>query len=148
MQPGQEEGSDLANTVWLYLQPVPAQRHESAGGASLGSLDSTAGLQDRASEQEFMLGERVYHADDHVVGQYYIALADKFSLPEALKPVQETFDFIIENASNVSLNHSVEGAALLRCLARPCSCHSSSCSPPLLHACPACTARACPVHYA
>jgi hypothetical protein len=66
-------------------------------------------MQTRAEAQSFQLGERVYHADDHVVGQYYIALAEHFNITEATGPMTTTFDEIIANPSNVDLNHSIPG---------------------------------------
>jgi hypothetical protein len=72
--------------------------------------DHSVLLQAYAKEQMFMLGEREYHADDHVVGQYYIALAEEYNLPEALVPVTQTFDKIIMSPSSVSLNFSIDGA--------------------------------------
>jgi hypothetical protein len=62
-----------------------------------------------AEAQSFQLGDRIYHADDHVVGQYYIALAEHFNLSEAVVPVTTTFEEILSNPSSVDLNHSVPG---------------------------------------
>lgn len=59
-----------------------------------------------------MLGERLYHADDHAVGQLYSALHFQQSVPfaTALGPTQTSFDAILAApASDVTLDFSVEG---------------------------------------
>jgi unsaturated rhamnogalacturonyl hydrolase len=44
-----------------------------------------------------------YHADDYCVGQMYIELYRKYKDPVMIKPMQEYFDQILKNPSNISL---------------------------------------------
>lgn len=84
---------------------------EGVSSARMGSGGATAApVQDFAEAQDFELGERVYHADDQAVAQYYLALSTKFNLPAARKPTMERFDTVIANPSDVDLDHSVKGA--------------------------------------
>jgi rhamnogalacturonyl hydrolase YesR len=47
----------------------------------------------------WQLGVRTYHADDHAVGQMYLALALKEGRPEWAAPALERLDFILANPS-------------------------------------------------
>ena len=51
-----------------------------------------------------------YSADDQAVGQYYIALAAQYpdDADVALEPVKARLDHIIENPSDVDLDHSID----------------------------------------
>jgi len=44
-----------------------------------------------------------YHADNHAVGQCYLALYEEFKDPAMLKPTQEHFDWILENPKTGTL---------------------------------------------
>lgn len=67
-------------------------------------------VQDFATKQQFKPADRVYHADDQAVAQYYIALSEQYSSPKMLAPTQERFDTVVDNPSSVDLDHSVKGA--------------------------------------
>ena len=56
-----------------------------------------------------------YSADDQVVGQYYIALAQAFSDDATvnLEPVTARLDHIYENPSDVDLDHSIRSVFFL-----------------------------------
>lgn len=81
--------------------------------------DAVTCLQDYASAQGFGMGSRSYDpefsdivsysADDQVVGQYYIALAESFpgDATVNLEPVTTRLDHIYENPSDVDLDHSI-----------------------------------------
>ncbi len=49
------------------------------------------------------LHKRPYHADDHAVGQFYLALYRERQKPEMLKPARERFDWILSNRKTGSL---------------------------------------------
>jgi hypothetical protein len=76
-------------------------------------------MQARAEAQEYKLGDRLYHADDHAVGQLYYALHAHRAVPfeKALGPTKATLDFILENPVDVELEFGVKGVRA-RLLAR------------------------------
>lgn len=96
-------------------------------------------LQDLSADQNYRLGNREYHADDHAVGQVYHALEVERGVPftVALGPTQEQFDFILDNRSNISLDHRVPGPLEYRemgyrpaCQLRWCWCDAIFMAPP------------------
>jgi unsaturated rhamnogalacturonyl hydrolase len=46
---------------------------------------------------EWKPGPRPYHADDHAVGQTYVALYQRHKDPKMIAPLKERFDFILAN---------------------------------------------------
>jgi len=54
------------------------------------------------------LHKRPYHADDHTVGQFYLALYEQYKKPEMLRPAQERFDWILANRKTGSLEWGKE----------------------------------------
>jgi rhamnogalacturonyl hydrolase YesR len=54
------------------------------------------------------LHRRPYHADDHTVGQFYLALYEDFNTPEMLNPVREQFDWILANPKTGTLEWEAE----------------------------------------
>ncbi len=92
-------------------------------------------LKDFAKGQGYRLEDRLYHADDHVVGQYYMALYDRYEDPAMIKPTQETFDKIIADPSDVSLDFgpkSTEPGYSHECLKRWCWADALFMAPPVL----------------
>jgi rhamnogalacturonyl hydrolase YesR len=51
------------------------------------------------------LFNNIYHADAHLVGLIYLSLYEEYEDPAMLKPMQETFDYILEHPSTASLEH-------------------------------------------
>ena len=51
------------------------------------------------------LFKNIYHADAHLVGLMYLSLYEEFRDPAMLKPTRETFDFILENPSDASIEY-------------------------------------------
>lgn len=47
--------------------------------------------------------KRPYHADDHAVGQFYLSLYEQTKDPKMIAPIQEQFDWILENPKTGSL---------------------------------------------
>ena len=91
-------------------------------------------LRELALSQEFKLGDRLYHADDHVVGQYYLLLYDYFSDPTLFDPIQKQFNLILAAPSDVSLDFDspgVEKGYYKRGLKRWCWSDALFMSPPV-----------------
>ena len=92
-------------------------------------------LKNFAAEQGYKLEDRLYHADDHVVGQYYMALYDRYKDPIMIKHTQDTFDEIIANPSDVSLDFGPKGTEegyYKECLKRWCWADALFMAPPVL----------------
>ena len=99
-----------------------------------GDEEKLLWLRDVGSSQEFKLGDRIYHADDHVVGQYYLTLYDYFSDPAMFEPTQSQFDFILSAPSNVPLDFNLPGVDegyYKQCLKRWCWSDALFMSPPV-----------------
>lgn len=99
-----------------------------------GDQDYKNWLKDFAEAQNYELDKRIYHADDHVVGQYYMALYDEYKDPAMIAHTQETFDKILANPSTVSLDFGPEGTLegyYKECLTRWCWADALFMSPPV-----------------
>ena len=57
---------------------------------------------------DWALHRRPYHADDHVVGQFYLALYEDFNDPAMLNPVRSQFDWILDNPKTGTLDWNAE----------------------------------------
>jgi len=91
-------------------------------------------LKDHAKQQHYELGERKYHADDHVVGQYYLSLSEFFGDELMLAPTQKTLDEILLSPSTVSLEFEPKGdekGYYKKCLKRWCWADALFMSPPV-----------------
>src|SRR5690349_12917972 len=53
---------------------------------------------------QWQLGKRTYHADDHVIGQSYLWAATHGAGPEAIAPLKVTFDAILAKPPVVHLS--------------------------------------------
>lgn len=92
-------------------------------------------LKAKGDEVDYALGPRIYHADDHVVGQYYMVLHDRYNDPAMIAPTQKIFDEIIANPSDVSLDFGPKGTEdgyYKECLKRWCWADALFMSPPVL----------------
>lgn len=92
-------------------------------------------LKEKAEAENYAFGPRIYHADDHVVGQYYMVLHDRYKDPAMIAPAQKVFDEIIANPSDVSLLFEPEGTEegyYKACLKRWCWADALFMSPPVL----------------
>ena len=76
---------------------------------------------------EWRLGERMYHADDHVVGQSYLWAAAHGGGPDAIKPLRARFDEILASPSKVGL--AVDASD--DCWERWCWCDALFMAPPV-----------------
>ncbi|MCF7972371.1 MAG: DUF4861 family protein [Phycisphaerae bacterium] len=63
----------------------------------------TQALMAVGDKNEWQLGRRLYHADDHCVGQMYLDLFKQVRNPVMIKPLQERFDWIMAHPSASSL---------------------------------------------
>ncbi len=54
-------------------------------------------------DHEWKLHERMYHADDHAVGQMYLAMYERHGDEKMLKPTRERFDYILHHPAQTSL---------------------------------------------
>ncbi|WP_418152084.1 glycoside hydrolase family 105 protein [Litorimonas sp. RW-G-Af-16] len=91
-------------------------------------------LKNFAENEDYQPEARIYHADDHVVGQYYFALYEKYKDPAMIAPIQEVFDKILENPSTVSLDFgpkSKEEGYSHECLKRWCWADALFMAPPV-----------------
>ena len=75
----------------------------------------------------WQLGERTYHADDHVIGQSYLWAAAHGAGPEAIAPLRERFDAILAAPPRVGL--AVDSAT--PCWSRWCWCDALFMAPPV-----------------
>ncbi len=99
------------------------------------SKEYFAFLKAKAEEVDYAFGPRDYHADDHVVGQYYMVLYDRYQDPAMLAPARAVYDRIIANPSEVSLVFEPEGTEegyYKQCLKRWCWADALFMSPPVL----------------
>ena len=60
-------------------------------------------LKEIGTAHEWKLYDRVYHADDHTVGQMYAELYRKYKDEKMLAPTRERFDFILYHPAKSSL---------------------------------------------
>jgi len=72
-----------------------------AGMAALAEASSktvyTEALRRLGASLNWKLSDRLYHADDHCIGQMYLALYEKSRDPRILADVQERFDWILKH---------------------------------------------------
>ncbi len=91
-------------------------------------------LKNFAANEGFRLEDRIYHADDHVVGQYYFVLYDHYGDEAMIKPTREVFDAVLANPSTVSLDFEPKGTEkgyYKECLKRWCWADALFMSPPV-----------------
>jgi beta-galactosidase len=65
-------------------------------------------LIDHGAAQKWRLGDRLLHADDHVIGQSYLWAYERRRDPAMLAPTRASFDAILANPPTVSLDFEVE----------------------------------------
>jgi rhamnogalacturonyl hydrolase YesR len=80
---------------------------------------------------QWTLGPRRYHADDHVIGQGYLWAARNGAGPEAIAPLRATFDAILTAPAVVHLSFvPATNYESTECLRRWCWCDALFMSPP------------------
>jgi rhamnogalacturonyl hydrolase YesR len=60
-------------------------------------------LKEWGQKNNWQLGPRQYHADDHAVGQMYLDMYSLYKDPAMIKNVKERFDWLLANPSDVTL---------------------------------------------
>ncbi|WP_075608650.1 glycoside hydrolase family 88 protein [Alteromonas pelagimontana] len=68
----------------------------------------TQWLRDIGERNNWKLHQRPYHADDHTVGQFYLAMYEDFQREDMLTPVREQFDWILQNPQTGTLDWLAE----------------------------------------
>lgn len=88
----------------------------------------------RGQSNRWELGRRLYHADDHAVGQAYLWAARNGAGPEAIAPMRKAFDLVLANPSYADLAfvERPAGAGDPLCFDRWCWCDALFMSPPAL----------------
>jgi rhamnogalacturonyl hydrolase YesR len=78
-----------------------------AGMTAWGELSSDPrylkAMRDVGEAGQWALGRRIYHADDHCVGQMYLSLYDRYRDRAMIDPLLERFDYILANPSSATL---------------------------------------------
>jgi len=82
-------------------------------------------------DNQWKPGPRLYHADDHVIGQSYLWAARHGAGPEAIAPLRANFDAILAKPAIVHLSFFVpKNYEDTACLRRWCWCDALFMSPP------------------
>ena len=91
-------------------------------------------LMARGESNRWELGRRLYHADDHAVGQAYLWAARNGAGQEAIAPMRKAFDLILAHPSQTDLAfvERPAGAGDPLCFDRWCWCDALFMSPPAL----------------
>ncbi|WP_395344436.1 glycoside hydrolase family 88/105 protein [Ningiella sp. W23] len=66
-------------------------------------------LRNHGEEQQWQLGPRDFHADDHVIAQYYLHMYDKDKQQTQIAPTIAVFDKILANQPDMSLDFGPVG---------------------------------------
>lgn len=62
-------------------------------------------LKDFGNRTNWQPHRRIYHADDHTVGQMYLEMYKRHKDPAMLQGIRSRFDYILANRSRVTLEH-------------------------------------------
>lgn len=99
---------------WQLANPSahsPTDWTQAAGYTGMMALADTSSsprfldaMTKMAAGNEWKLGPRPYHADDHCVGQTYAELFLRFKDPAMIAPMRERFDWILAHPSEGSLD--------------------------------------------
>ncbi|TXN37622.1 glycoside hydrolase family 88 protein [Flagellimonas hymeniacidonis] len=60
-------------------------------------------LKEIGNTNKWKLHDRIYHADDHTVGQLYLSLYQKYKEKKMLKPTKRQFDYVLLHPAKTSL---------------------------------------------
>ena len=82
-----------------------------AGMMALGDLSPATKYRDAMMEvgktNQWQCGKKVYHADDHAVGQMYCEMFQLYREPQMIAPLRERFDFILAHPDTAPIAGSV-----------------------------------------
>jgi unsaturated rhamnogalacturonyl hydrolase len=97
-----ENPSKHRTTDWTYAAGFAGL----TAWAQMNDSDSYfEALKDFGEKNNWQLGRRPYHADDHAVAQMYLALYEKYRDPAMIAPLIERFDWILANQPDTPLTH-------------------------------------------
>ena len=93
-----------------------------AGMMALGDLAPTPkyrdAMMDVGKTNQWQCGKKVYHADDHAVGQMYCEMFQLYREPQMIAPLRERFDFILAHPDTAPIagpvNAGKDGAKAMR----------------------------------
>lgn len=66
-------------------------------------------LRQHGDQQQWQLGPRDFHADDHVIAQYYLHIYDKDKKDEQIQAIKDVFDRILADPPAMSLDFGPVG---------------------------------------
>lgn len=102
----------VQGVFWLGLATWADQTHSDHYAAAVWRLGEA---------QDWRLGDRLYVADDHLIGQSYLRAFDRTHDARAIMPLRGAFDQILAHPPAVSLDYGPrDGAGALTCLPRWC----------------------------
>jgi unsaturated rhamnogalacturonyl hydrolase len=85
-------------------------------------------------QNNWQLGERLYHADDHLIGAAWIWAARNGAGAEAMAPTRAAFDRLLAAPRTGSLEFVAQPDGSIPCLDRWCWCDALFMAPPTLYA--------------
>ena len=98
---------------WQLANPSKHHPADWTHGAMYAGFAAWASMSDSDKYYDALLGfgernnwqphRRIYHADDHVVGQMYLEVYKKYKDTKMIQGIQERFDHILANRSTVTL---------------------------------------------
>ncbi len=107
-------------TDWQLAHPAASRGEDWTDGVGDAGFMALAGISGNARYRDAMaamgeknqwkLGARFYHADDHVVGQSYAELYQMLRDPKMIAPMRAQFDAILADPQEGTLDFSVRGA--------------------------------------
>ncbi len=105
---------------WQLANPSRERSTDWVPGAGYTGMMALADISEDSKYKDAMkqmgennawkLGPRIYHADDHVVGQTYVELYLRDRDPRMIEPMQKEFDFILANERDNDLGFTKKGA--------------------------------------
>ena len=105
---------------WQLAQPAKHATDDWTYGALYAGMMALAEVADDAKYDDAMVAmgrdhawkpaKRIYHADDHCVGQTYVDLFLEHRDPAMLGPIRERFDYILANRKSGELKFKTPGA--------------------------------------
>jgi rhamnogalacturonyl hydrolase YesR len=96
-----------------------------------GTPRFTQAVLDMGRANQWTPGPRLYHADDHVIGQSYLWAATHGAGAQALAPLRAAFDLVLAKPPRVHLSFVVaKNYEDTECLRRWCWCDALFMSPP------------------
>lgn len=115
VQPEQIKSVMTKVANWQLANPRKRHTADWTHGALFAGMTAWAQMADSEKYFDALIGfgdknnwqphQRIYHADDHAVGQMYIEMYKKYKDPKMIAGIQERFDYILANQPNTPLTH-------------------------------------------